>query len=179
MKTVWIVWLWLCYLLFTGVSSHAEVVDKIVAILGDDVILLSEVQEFAAAPVVRILANLEAADNTERGALHYLLERQLLQREIQTLAISQDTDFLKAIALQYLSTTYHQHHRDVLVEKLRVQNIPESALDQELLTYLKGVDYIRRKYRFREDITDPEIILTRFREWIADLQAQADIHFLL
>ena len=88
-------------------TSMAEVIDKIAAIVDKDIILLSEIREYAAMPIVYLIANLAASEDVEQVALHYIVERRLLLREVQYLAVPREDDMLKSLAMQYIATQYH------------------------------------------------------------------------
>lgn len=163
---------------FQGSPVQAEIVDKIIAILDEELILLSEVREYTENPVVRVLANLGASGDVDRDVLQYMIERQLLLQRIQYLAFPKEEELVKTLATQYIIDTYHNKETQAFAEKVHAQGITEIELEQELTLYMKGVDYIRRKHRFAEDIDDPDIVLELFREWVGELQAQAKIQTL-
>jgi hypothetical protein len=155
--------------------AHAEVVDKIVAILDEELILLSKVRECLNNPAARMLANFDASSDQEQAALHYLIEQQLLRREIQYLAFPKEKEVVKSLATTYIINTYYHKDAQAFAEKVRTQGVPDEALEQELLLSMKGIDYIRRKYRFNADIDKPDIVLNLFQQWVKDLQARAKI----
>jgi hypothetical protein len=155
---------------------RAEIVDKIVAMLDDELILLSEARECIKNPVARVIANLDASSDIEQDALRYLIEQRLLRREIQYLAFPKETELVRSWATTYIITTYHNKDAQTFAEKVHAQGITDAELEQELTLYMKGIDYIRRKYRFNVDITNPDVVLNLFQQWMKDLQAQAQIH---
>lgn len=165
-------------LLFTSMSAGAEVIEKIVAILDEELILLSEVREELKDPVAQTLTNLNAGSTLEEDALPYVIERKLLQREIQYLSTPKEKELTKSLALQYISTNYNHNTPEDLRQKIDERGISEEALEQELLLYMKGVDYIRRKFRFNSDIDNPAIVLNLFQKWLKDLKAKATIQML-
>ena len=163
---------------FQGTPVHAEIVDKIVAIVDEELILLSELRESTANPVIRVVANLETSGDIERDVLGYMIERQLLLQRIQYLAFPRENELVKTLATQYIVNIYHNSDMQAFAEKVQAQGITETELEHELTLYMKGVDYIRRKHRFAEDIDDPEVVLELFQKWIEELQAQAKIQTL-
>lgn len=163
---------------FWSVPVRAELIDKIVAILGNEVILLSEVRECAEKPVVQVIAALGDSSDVEQAALRYMIERQLLVQEIQYLAFPRDKDVVRSLALQYIVNTYHQQDIQAFEEHVRTYGVTQSELEQELAVYMKGVDYIRRKYRFSEDVDNPERVLALFQAWLDELQNQTDIQIV-
>ena len=163
---------------FTSIPIPAEVIDKIVVLLDEELILLSEVRERIDQPVVRILANLKGAENIEQDALPYIIEERLLQREIQYLAFPKDPEFNLSLATQYIIEMYHNNDPQSFEQQLQQQSITDSMLEEGLTLYLKGIDYIRRKYRFNADINDSNVVLNLFRKWIKDLKARAKIQSL-
>ncbi len=154
----------------------AEVIDKILAFLDDELILLSEVRECAAKPVTRIVANLDQSSDEERDALDYLIEQRLLQREISYLAFPRERERIMSLVMEYLSSAYYDGNRQSLEQQLQQQGFSGAVLEQELELYMKGMDYIRRKYRFNADSNDPEVALHLFQQWMNDLKAKAEIH---
>lgn len=163
---------------FQGTPVQAEVVDKIVAILDEELILLSEVRECIGKPVVRVIANLDATGDVEQDVLRYMIERQLLLRRIQYLAFPKEKELVQTLATQYIINTYHNKDAQAFAEKVQTQGITEIEIEQELTLYMKGVDYIRRKHRFTEDIDNPDVVLELFRKWVKELQTQAKIQTL-
>ena len=161
-----------------GLSSgaEAEVIDKILAVLDEELILLSEVREFAAKPVNQIVANLEHSSDVDRDALDYLIEQRLLQREIKYLAFPKEPERVLSVVMEYMSATYHDGDIQSLTRQLQQRGIPQTALETALELYMKGVDYIRRKYRFNADSNDPEVVLNLFQQLVRELRTKADIH---
>ena len=144
---------------FQGMPVEAELVDKIVAILDEELILLSEVREYTKKPVARVIANLDASGDVDQDVLRYMIERQLLLRRIQYLAFPKEKELVRTLAIQYIINTYHNKNAQAFAEKVQTQEITEIEIEQELTLYMKGVDYIRRKHRFTEDIDDPDVVL--------------------
>ncbi|PIE36506.1 hypothetical protein CSA56_00185 [candidate division KSB3 bacterium] len=159
-------------------SPHAEVIDKIVAILDGELILLSEIREHMEKPVVQLIVNLTPADNFEEEALAYLLERHLLRQEIQYLAFPKEKDLTRSLAIDYIILTYNHEGLDQFYERMRANGISEAELEEELTLYMKGVDYIRRKFRFNADIDQPDVVLHLFQNWLKDLKAKTRIEKL-
>lgn len=163
---------------FSGLSARAEVIDKIAAILNDEVILLSELREVMERPAVNVLVHLEGASSKIQDVLQYVIERQLLAREIQYLATPKDLETVKALAIRYIVNTYYQQQSQPFEQQLAASGISESQLNDELLLYMKGVDYIRRKYRFNANIDDQDVIMNLFQQWVKDLKAKAQVQIL-
>ena len=159
-------------------QASAEVIDKIVAILGGDLILLSEIREQTNKPVVRLLANLQESPTLEQDALPYLVERRILQREIDYLAAPKERDLMQSLALRYLADTYTHTTADELLAALTQRDISQADIEEELLLYMKGMDYIRRKYRFSDDIESPDVVMKLFRQWIDDLKSKMSLQML-
>ena len=159
-------------------TARAEVIDKIVAILGRDLLLLSEIREQTNKPVVRLFANLRDSPTLEQDALPYLVERRILRQEIEYLAEPKERDLMLTLAFQYLADAYHQGNADDLRARLTQQAVPQADIEAELLLYMKGMDYIRRKYRFSEDIESPETVRRLFRAWIDDLKQKTALQIL-
>ena len=160
---------------FISNSVTAEIIDKIVAVLDEELILLSEVRERMERPVVRILANLDGAADIEQESLQYIIEERLLQREIQYLASPKDKELSTSLATQYIIEKYYKNDTQRFTQQLQEHSITATELEDGLILYLKGIDYIRRKYRFNANIDDSEVVLNLFRKWIKDLNARAKI----
>ena len=165
-------------LFFTSLPIRAELIEKIVAILDEELILLSEIREELNDPVAQVLANLDAGSGLEKDVLPYVIERKLLQREIQYLSTPKEKALTKSLALQYIQGRYTHNTIEELRQKLDDRGISEKALEQELLLYMKGVDYIRRKFRFNTDVDKTDVVLNLFQKWLKDLKAKAKIQML-
>ncbi len=154
----------------------AEVIDKIIALLDHDLILLSEVREQTAKPATLIIANVAAS--AERDALPYLVERRLLEREIQSLAYPKDKERMEELALAYLAETYRHGTADELRAKLEDAGISRASVEDELLLYMKGMDYIRRKHRFSADIESSSVVMELFQTWVKELHASIKLQII-
>ena len=163
---------------FSGSPLRAEVIDKIVAILDDELILLSELQAMTENPVVSALANLDGARMNIQDVLQYVIERRLLAREIHYLATPKELEPVKSLALQYILATYHQNDQQQFEQQLQIGGVSEAELKNELMLYMKGFDYIRRKYRFNANVADQEVVMNLFQQWLKDLKAKAQIQIL-
>lgn len=172
----WVLGAWLFFCV-PGVSC-AEVIDKIIAILDHDLILLSEIREQIAKPVVLIIANVQGSSQPEHDALPYLIERRLLKREIQYLAFPKEKERMKELAFSYLARTYKHDSPDELRRKLRQAGISDTDVEDELLSYMKGMDYIRRKHRFSDDIESPQVVMELFQTWIERLNASITLQMI-
>jgi len=177
-RSIWHVMRLLVIALTVSLAAQAEVIDKIVAVVNNDLILLSEVREHLARPAAQIVVAAETGVASEREALPYLIERKILTGEIQYLAFPKDRDFAWQLALQYLAATYQHQDAAAFAQRLQASQISPQALEDEFTLYLKGVDYIRRKYRFSADIDNPAIVFNLFEKWLVDLKAKMKIQEL-
>lgn len=158
---------------------QAEVVDKIVVILDAELVLLSEVREHASKATARAVANLLEAETLEESTLHYIIERRLLNREVQYLAVPREQESLKALAIRYLVKIYHQQDAQAFSNIIQEFGVTDDELEQEVALYVKGIDYIRRKYRFSKNVEDADVVLKLFENWLNELKTQATIQILL
>ena len=170
--SVWFVTVGLC---LEVPFAQAEIIDKIVAILDDELILLSEIRECIEKPSVQLIANLGTSSDREQDALQYMIERRLLQKEIQYLATPKDREPILSVAKRYLINTYYDENTQAFDQQIQVRGMTEANLEEELELYIKGVDYIRRKYRFNADIDDPDVVLNLFHKWLKELKVKAKI----
>ncbi len=163
----------LCCLLIVSMPDglHAEVIDKIIAIFDQELILLSEIREQIARPATLIVANVPNSSQPEHDALPYILERRLLKREIQYLASPKEPTRMQELALTYLAIKYQHGTADDLRKKLEHAGISSASVEEELLLYMKGMDYIRRKHRFNDDIESPQVVIELFNTWMNELNA--------
>lgn len=159
-------------------SGQAELIDKISAILDEDLILFSEVHEASEQPAVQVCAALHNSSSEFQTALGYLIERHLLRREIHYLAFPKEQEEVKALALRYLIDTYYAGDAQAFEKSRQKSTLSEEELEEELLLYMKGMDYIRRKYRFNADISDAQVVLNLFRKWLDDLRAHTRIQIV-
>lgn len=158
--------------------ARAEVIDKIVAILNNEIILLSDLHDVMENPAVNVLVHLDSANSEMQDVLQYVIEQQLLAREIQYLATPKDLETVKSLAIQYIVDTYYQQQRQVFDQQLAASGISETQLNDELLLYMKGVDYIRRKYRFNADIDNQDVVMNLFQQWVKELKTKTQIQIL-
>lgn len=157
---------------------HAEVIDKIIAIFDQELILLSEIREQIARPATLIVANVPNSSQPEHDALPYIRERRLLKREIQYLASPKEPAQMQELALSYLAVTYQHGTADDLRKKLERAGISDALVEEELLLYMKGMDYIRRKHRFSDDIESPQVVMELFQTWINELNADTKFQMI-
>lgn len=165
-------------LLVSSIVTSAEVIDKIVAILDNELILLSEIREQVERPVVAVFANIQNLVDPEQDALPYIVEQRLLRREIQYLAFPKEQEFVESLAIDYIVTAYKHNTVEEFKRQLEAQGVTAVDLEKELTLYMKGIDYIRRKYRFNTDIDDPDVVLNLFQKWLKDLKAKAKLQKL-
>ena len=158
--------------------ASSEVIDRIVAILDGDLILLSEVREHAIRPATRAVANLQTVETSEEDILHYIIERQLLTHEVEYLAVPRDLEQAKEFAIRYIVATYYQQDEQAFSNAVQTAGITEDELDRELMLYMKGIDYIRRKYRFNEDVEDADKVLSLYTNWLKGLKNQTTIQLV-
>ncbi|PID59102.1 hypothetical protein CSB45_01465 [candidate division KSB3 bacterium] len=165
-------------LLLASLTAEAELIEKIVAILDGELILLSDIQQELENPVAQVLADFDENSLQEEDVLTYVIERKLLQQEIQYLAAPKEKTLTKTIVLEYISKTFGHRTLEDLQQKLLTHRISDRDLEEELRLYMKGINYIRRKFRFKADIDNPDIVLKLFQKWLEDLKAKATIQVL-
>ncbi len=163
---------------WTAASVNSEIVDQIVAILNEDLILLSDIREQAIRPAARAVANLESEATLQDDTLHYLVERQLLAHEVQYLAVPRDIERTKELAIRYVAATYYRQESQAFFRAVQTTGITDAELEEELMLYMKGIDYIRRKYRFNEDVDDDDRVFALFTNWLNELRDQATLQMV-
>lgn len=164
--------------LLTGLTIRAEVIEKIVAILDNELILLSELHEVMENPAVNVLVNLNGTTTNIQEVRQYIIERRILEREIQYLATPKALEPVKTLALHYIVNTYYQQQQQSFEQQLAASDLSEPQLNDELMLYMKGFDYIRRKYRFNANIDDQKIVMNLFQQWVNELKTKAQIQLL-
>jgi peptidyl-prolyl cis-trans isomerase SurA len=130
-------------LLGTASAAHARVVEKIVALVGDDIVLQSEVEDRAAPLMAEIAA---IANPTEREARTNAIRREVLERLIDDQLLSQQATELKlTVGSDEIDRAIAQIKRDYsltddqLKDELRKQGLSMAAYrlntKKEILKY--------------------------------------------
>ncbi|NPA48529.1 MAG: hypothetical protein GXO20_00985 [Thermodesulfobacteria bacterium] len=146
----------LLFLLFLGVAaSYAVVVDRIVAVVNDDVITLSELDE-AAAPLYRRYLP-RAKDPVERENLIRQIRRQVLNQMIDEKLLAQEAE--------KLDIKVSPAEVDRFIARFKEQNGLSDEKFQEFLA-AQGLSYDEYRQKVAEQIKRLKLVQGRIQERI-------------
>lgn len=138
------------FLLFSTVFSSANVIDRSVAIVNDDIITLSEVNELGAPFFQRVTEETppaqlpEAMRQARKNVIEQIIEKKLILQEAERLGIrvsETEIDNTLQRILAENKTTREQFHRDLTAlgmsekqyrEELRQQILSSKLINQEI-----------------------------------------------
>jgi len=147
-------------LLATG-PARARVVEKIAAVVGDEVVLASEVEQ-NAAPFMQQIAAITNAN--ERAARAAGLRREVLDRLIDEHLIEQQATELKlSVSTEDIDRTIEQIKKDngvndaQLAQELRTQNMDMKAYRQMLKQQIKRMRVINIAVGSKISVSDNDV----------------------
>ena len=154
--------LFLVFLLFSTAAVRAVVVDRIVAIVNDEVITLSELDE-AAAPLYRRLLP-RVNDPVEREALIRKIRRQVLKQMIDERLLRQEAERLGIKVSpeeidRFLARFKEQNNltEEKFQEFLAAQGLTLQEYRQRVAEQIKRLKLVQGRLQERVVITDEEI----------------------
>ncbi|MBI2486812.1 MAG: peptidylprolyl isomerase [Deltaproteobacteria bacterium] len=139
-------------LLFASKGSNAaELMDKIVAVVNDDLITLSELNEMA----VKVNSNPDAPKEDQRAVLDQMIELKLLDQEAKKLGLSvseREVDAaIEAVKRQYNLTD------EQMDEVLKKQNLTPEAFREQWRFQILGNKVIGTQVKGQIAVTEDEI----------------------
>ncbi len=144
-----------------GGVAHARVVEKIAALVGDDVILESEVKEHAEPFMAEVAA---IQNQPQRAARVAALEREVLERLIdEHMMMQQATELKLTITSEEIDRTIEQIKKDQgfgdkeVREALLRQGMSVTSWRQELRKQLLGTRLIQIAVRDKVNVTDSDV----------------------
>jgi peptidyl-prolyl cis-trans isomerase SurA len=144
---------------FMAGSSSADVVDRIVAVVNDDVITLSEVNEEGKALLQRVAENVSAAEladalqQVRQTIIEKLIEKKIMLQEAQKANISVSEEEVEAAFERILArnnTTPEQFRKQLAPVGMTEAQFRENLKDQVLSSKLVNYE-IRSKLIISED----------------------------
>ncbi len=148
-------------LTLTSAAAHARVVEKIAAVVGDSVILGSEIEE-KAAPLLTEVAKLPEAG--KRAARAAALRREVLERLIDDeLILQQASDLKLTVTSEQVDSSIEEIKRqnniddDQLREALRAQGMAMAAYRSDLKKQLLRFRVINIAVGSRVTISDDDV----------------------
>jgi peptidyl-prolyl cis-trans isomerase SurA len=149
-------------------AKTEEVVDKIAAVVGDQIILFSEVME-QAAPMIREL------EQAGQGAGAELLESKM-QRQIKEILDGMIDDAILEREAREMKITVTQDEIDRAVENMaRENNIDMPTFKQAVEA--QGMDYLTYRSRLRSQLMKFKILNLRVRSRVKISDAEARQHY--
>jgi parvulin-like peptidyl-prolyl isomerase len=148
-------------LIGSSVPVWGEIVDRIVAIVNDDVITLSELNNTFEPYMKRIEANLTGADRDKVVAegrtaiLNRMIDNKLIEQEAKKSGITVKDDEVMGVVRDMLKTRNMQ--MPDLLQALSKDGVTFDAYKQELKEQLQRQQLVRREIRAKIVVTDDEI----------------------
>lgn len=147
----------LFFLLLIAVTANAEVVEKIVAVVGDKVITLSDLEEEAA--IERQLGN--TADKT--GILDSMIEREIVSAEAGRIGLTVAMDEVSREIIRFEGTFPSKEEFDRF---LSTYEMDLQELSRRFASYIAV-----SKVRQQKAAVSPD----RYEKWLAEARKKADI----
>lgn len=132
-------------------ASAAEVADKIVAIVNDDLITLSELNEMAA----KVNSNPDAPQEDQKAVLDQMIELKLLEQEANRLGIDASEREIDA-AIDSVKRQYNLTDEQ-MVEALKKQNLTPEAFREQWRVQILGNKVIATQVKGQIAVTEDEI----------------------
>jgi peptidyl-prolyl cis-trans isomerase SurA len=157
-------------LLFASKGSNAaELMDKVVAVVNDDLITLSELNEMAA----KINSNPDAPKEDQRTVLDQMIELKLLDQEAKKLGLSvseREVDAaIEAVKRQYNLTD------EQMDEVLKKQNLTPEAFREQWRFQILGNKVIGTQVKGQIAVTEDEI-KKYYEENYGELETGKEMH---
>jgi peptidyl-prolyl cis-trans isomerase SurA len=132
-------------------AGAAEVVDRIVAVVNDDLITLSELNEMSA----KVNSNPDAPQADQNAVLDQMIELKLLEQEANRLGISTSEREIDAaidsVKIQYNLTD------EQMAEALKKQNLTPEAFREQWRVQILGNKVIATQVKGQIAVTEDEI----------------------
>jgi len=157
---------WLCLMMVTLVTpvapARAEVVERIVAVVGNDVITLSELNELVTtmhgstlAAISDVPARQAQRKELQRALLDQMIEQRLMTQQYSKLSITaseQDVDRVVDAILKQNNITM-----DVLTQELDRQGLSMAQYRDQMRQHVLQTRFIEQQIRPKVNITEEDI----------------------
>lgn len=140
------------FLIFTG--AYAEVIDKIVAIVNNEIITLSDMIEFYKAQKARGVTQL-SFDEAKEALLNELVERKLIDSQLKEASI-EVTDKEVELAIEDVLKN-NNVSRDDLVKVLSKENVTLSEYKEKISDQIKRTKIIDREVQAKLKVSDEDL----------------------
>jgi len=130
-------------------TSHAVLLDKVVAIVNHDAITLSELKE------EMVQENIEQSPEGERKALDSLIEKKLIETEVQKLGISVSEEEVDE-AVQDVKRK-HSLSDEGLDSNLKAQGLTLKSYREKLRAQIERAKLINKELRHKVTISDEDL----------------------
>lgn len=158
--------IWLCLMMVTLVSpvvpARAEVVERIVAVVGNDVITLTELNELVntmhgstLAAITELPARQAQRKELQRALLDQMIEQRLMTQQYSKLSITaseQDVDRVVDAILKQNNITM-----DVLTQELDRQGLSMAQYRDQMRQHVLQTRFIEQQIRPKVNITEEDI----------------------
>ena len=131
-------------------SAESELVDRIVAIIDRDVIMLSEAEQAMWLVELRSEGDLSLPDVVER-----LIEARLIEREVARFTDAPVAEELVEEQLERVRSSFPS--REVFEATLSSRGLSEAELRSEVRRQLRVNRYLERRFRALTYVTDDDI----------------------
>jgi peptidyl-prolyl cis-trans isomerase SurA len=174
----WLISVWLC-LLFGGIltfsPSRAEVVDRIIAYVNDDIITLSELNERTNAFVAARRQNPflqeqeQSLEKIRRDMLNHLINERLAAQEISRLNISVSEEEVDEAIVRIMEE--NRLTRETLEAELRKEGRTLADLREQIKKNMEQTKLVSREVRSKTVITD-EMIQAYYQDHIEEFEGK-------
>lgn len=153
----------LSFLMLTGLPVKAEIIDRVVASIGDDAITYFDVEKEGGALFKQIISSTPAAEQegalkeAKEKVLNNLLEKILLLREAKKTGINVTDDEVKA-AIEKIREE-NKINQEELLSALKQEGISFERYKEEVKGQIIRSKVIDKRVRGVIDVTDEEVMI--------------------
>jgi len=138
-----------CLFFWTPLTSHAVLLDKVVAVVNHDAITLSELKE------EMIQESIQQSPEGEKRALESLIEKKLIETEVQKLGISVSEEEVDEAVQDVMRK--HALSDEGLDSNLRAQGLTLKSYREKLRVQIERAKLINKELRHKVTISDEDL----------------------
>jgi peptidyl-prolyl cis-trans isomerase SurA len=157
---------------WAAADDDEGMVDKIAAVVGDDIILLSEVME-QAEPVIR---QMEQAGQEAGGSLMEGRQQSQIKSQIEEILNGMIDDAIFEREAREMKITVTQEELDMAVENMAKENGIDVPTFKRAIK-AQGMDYLTYRNRLRSQLMKFKILNMRVRSRVKISEAEARQHY--
>jgi peptidyl-prolyl cis-trans isomerase SurA len=167
-------------LLLAGSSARAEVVDRVAAVVNQDIITLSEVEERAAPEMERLSAERDPKKRAEaRQALllrftNQLIGEKLMDKEIKELGLSA-TEREVDQAIDDVLRQNNLESREALEERIRAEGLSMKTYREVLAGQMSRMKLVQLKVSPRVKLTEADL-RAEYAQYTKNERGDAEVH---